>query len=60
MQKHRNERTRRQQKWRKSQLKESPTKEVEVVWTCEAKTGALRRKEDDGNGIPMEEEERKA
>ena len=28
--------------------KESPQKEVEVVWVCDAKTGALCRKEDDG------------
>ncbi len=39
--------------------KESPGKEVEVVWTCDGKTGALRRKEGYGNESTREKEERK-
>ena len=35
---------------------ESPGKEVEVVWTCDGKTGALRRKEGDGNESTREKE----
>ena len=41
-------------------LKESPEKEVEVVWACDTKRGELCRKEGDGNGSTREEEERKA
>ena len=40
--------------------KESPRKEVEIVWACDEKSGALRRKEGDGNGSTSEAEERKA
>ena len=32
--------------------KESPGKEVEVVWACDEKRGALHRKEGDGNVRP--------
>ena len=39
---------------------ESPRKEVEVVWACDAKRGVLCRKEGDVNGSSREEEERKA
>ena len=39
--------------------KESPGKEVEMVWACEEKRGALRRKEGDGNESTGEKEERK-
>ena len=35
-------------------------KEVEVVWACQAKRGALRRKEGDGNGNSRDEKGRKA
>ena len=38
---------------------ESPGKEVEVVWACDEKRGALRRKEGDGNESAGEKEERK-
>ena len=38
--------------------KESPGKEVDVVWACDEKRGALRRKE--GDGCTGEKEERKA
>ena len=41
-------------------LKERPGNEVEVVWACDAKRGALCRKEADGNGSSREKEERKA
>ncbi len=41
-------------------LKESPGKEVEVVWTCDEKRGTLRRKEGDGNESTGEKKERKA
>ena len=34
-------------------LKESPAKEDEVVWACDDKRGALRRKEGNGNGSTM-------
>ena len=34
-------------------------KEVEVVWTCDAKRGTLRREEGDGNESTGEKEERK-
>ena len=41
-------------------LKECPGKDVEMVWACEAKRGALCRNwEGDGNGSSREEEERK-
>ena len=40
--------------------KESPGKEVEVVWSCDEKRGALRRKEGDENeNTAGEKEERK-
>ena len=39
--------------------KESPGKEVEVVWECDQKKGALCRKEGDGNESTGEKEERK-
>ena len=39
--------------------KESPGNEVEVVWTCDKKRRALRRKEGDGNESTREKEERK-
>ena len=39
--------------------KESPRKEVEVVWACDEKRGTLRRKEGDGNESTGEKEERK-
>ena len=39
--------------------KESPRKEVEVVWACDEKRGAIRRKEDDGNESTGEKEDRK-
>ena len=39
--------------------KESPGKEVEVVWACDEKRGALRRKEGNGNESTGEKEERK-
>ena len=39
--------------------KESPVKEVEAVWACDEKRGALRRKEGDGNESTGEKEERK-
>ena len=38
-------------------LVESTGKEVEVLWTCEAMGGTLRRKEGDGNGSTIEDEE---
>ena len=41
-------------------FKESPGKEVDVVWSCDAKRGALCRKEGDGNESTREKEERKA
>ena len=37
--------------------KESSGKEFEVVWACDVKIGALRRKEGDGNESRMEKEE---
>ena len=40
--------------------KENPGKEVEVVCAYDAKRGALRRKECDGNGCTREVEKRKA
>ena len=40
--------------------KESPGKEVEVVWECDEKRRTLRRKEGDGNESTREKEERKA
>ncbi len=39
--------------------KESPGKDAEVVWACDEKRGALRRKEGDGNESTGEKEERK-
>ena len=39
--------------------KESPGKEVEVVWACDEKRGTLRRKECDANESTGEKEERK-
>ena len=39
--------------------KESPGKEVEVVWACDEKRGTLSRKEGDGNESTGEKEERK-
>ena len=39
--------------------KESPGKEVEVVWACDEKRGTLRRKEGDGNESTREKDERK-
>ena len=39
---------------------ESPGKEVEMVWACDQKRGALRRKESDGKESSREKEERKA
>ena len=38
---------------------QSPGKEVELAWACDAKRGALCRKEGDGNGSTWDEEERK-
>ena len=40
--------------------KESPGKEVEVVWACDEKIGALCGKEGDGNESTREKEDRKA
>ena len=40
--------------------KESPENEVEVVWACDEKRGALRGKFGDGNEDTGEKEERKA
>ena len=39
--------------------KESPGKDVEVVWACDEKRGTLRRKEGNGNESTGEKEERK-
>ena len=39
--------------------KESPGKEVEVVWACDGKRGTLRRKEGYVNESTGEKEERK-
>ena len=39
--------------------KQSPEKEVEVVWASDEKRGTLRRKEGDGNESTGEKEERK-
>ena len=39
--------------------KDSSGKEVEVVWACDEKRGALRRKDGDGIEITREKEERK-
>ena len=39
--------------------KESPGKEVEVVWACDEKRGTLRRKEGDRNESTREKEQRK-
>ena len=39
--------------------KESPRKEVEVVWACDEKIGALGRKEGNRNESTGEKEERK-
>ena len=39
--------------------KESPGKEVEVVWASDDKRRTLRRKEGDGNESTGEKEERK-
>ena len=36
-------------------LKASPAEEVEVVWECDVKIGARRRKEGGGNGHTWEE-----
>ena len=41
-------------------LKDSTGKNVDVVWSCDAKIGALHRKEGDGNESTREKEERKA
>ena len=41
-------------------LKDSPGKDVEVVWGYDEKRAALRRKEGDGNESAREKEERKA
>ena len=38
--------------------KESTGKEVEVVWACDEKRGALRRKESDVNDSTGEKKER--
>ena len=38
---------------------ERPGKEVEVVWACDEKRGALRRKEGDGNESTREKDMRK-
>ena len=54
----RNERIRGTRKWGKSN-KQSPGKEVEMVWACGEKRGTLRRKEADGNERSGEKEERK-
>ena len=40
--------------------KECPGKEVEAVWACDLKRGALRRMEGDGNERTGEKDERKA
>ena len=40
--------------------KESTGNEVEVVWTCDEKRRALRRKEGDGNEITGEKDESKS
>ena len=39
--------------------KDSPGKEVEVVWACDERRGTLRRKEGDGIESTWEKEERK-
>ena len=39
--------------------KESPGKEVEVLWACDEERGALRREEGDGSESTREKEERK-
>ena len=39
--------------------KERTGKDVEVVWACDEKKGALRTKEGDGNESTREKEERK-
>ena len=39
--------------------KESPGKEVDVVWACDEKRGELRGKEGDGNESAREKEDRK-
>ena len=44
---------------KKVNRKESPGKEVEVVWACDEMRGALRRKDGDGNESTGEKEERK-
>ena len=41
-----------------SNRKDSPGKEVEVVWACDEKRGALRGKEGDGNESTGEKGER--
>ena len=46
-----------QQKW--GNHKENPGKEVEVVWACDEKKGALCRKECNGNGSERETEDKK-
>ena len=40
--------------------KDSPGKQVGVLWECDEKRGALRRKEGDGNESTREKEDRKA
>ena len=40
--------------------KECPGKEVEVVWACDEKIGALRGKEGDGKESTKKKEEKKA
>ena len=41
-------------------VKESRRKEVEVVWACDEKRGALRRKEGDESGSTSRDDERRA
>ena len=43
----------------KGNRKESPGNEVEVVWACDEKRGALHRKGGDGNESTREKVERK-
>ena len=43
-------------KWGKSQIR-SRKRGFKVVWECNEKRGALRRKKGDGNGSTMEKED---
>ena len=53
----RNERIRRTTKVAEITKRESPGKEVEVVWACDEKRGALRGKEGDRNETSGDKEE---